>query len=96
MAKPMLVTLPFVLLLLDYWPLNRTKGNLKKIIIEKLPFFVLSLASCIITFIAQKSSGSVAAFHRLPFEERLVNAIVSYAAYIQKTFWPTKLAVLYP
>jgi len=93
MAKPMLVTLPFVLLLLDYWPLNRLS---RKTIYEKIPFFALSAVSSVVTFLAQRSGGAVAHIDLLPLSMRLANTPVSYVKYIGKMFWPTKLAVLYP
>ncbi len=114
MAKPMLVTLPFVLLLLDYWPLNRfepqtvkTSGRkavpapnrrlaLYRIIIEKVPFFVLAAVSSVITFIAQKVSGAVININALPLQSRVANAIVSYMRYIGKMVWPQNLAAFYP
>ncbi len=100
MSKPMLVTLPFILLLLDYWPLNRIESiNSKGLIrpaIEKIPFFVLSVVSSIITFIAQQKGGSVIELTKLSGKFRLANAFVSYFRYIQKTIWPTKLSVFYP
>jgi tetratricopeptide (TPR) repeat protein len=92
MSKPMLVTLPFVLLLLDYWPLDRIR-NLKKVVIEKIPFFLLSAVSSIITYAVQQKGGAVAV---APLNERLANAVYSYLAYIGKMFWPSNLAVLYP
>ena len=98
MSKPMLVTLPFVLLLLEYWPLNRIeeiKINAKNIniILTKLPFFALSFASCIITFIIQKESGAV---HLLPIKLKIYNVFSSYVLYLYKAFIPFKLAILYP
>ncbi len=106
LAKPMLVTLPFVLLLLDYWPLERIGGqktedrrqraSLKWLIIEKTPLIVLSAASSIVTFIVQQQGGAVVASNRLLFDERIFNAIVSYPAYLGKMLWPVHLAVLYP
>jgi tetratricopeptide (TPR) repeat protein len=142
MAKPMLVTLPFVLLLLDYWPLKRFQiptpagrdssgtldannpgakkkkskksaardnAEIKKalqpsgqwpallaLIKEKIPFFVLSAASGIITFYAQKKGGAVGSLDILPFNARMANAIVSYVDYIGKMIWPRNLAVFYP
>ncbi len=100
MSKPMLITLPFVLLLLDYWPLNRIEGvnskTLIPLIIEKIPFFVLSALSSIITFIAQQKGGAVLDITLHPFRLRLVNAIVAYAKYIIKIVYPTQLAVIYP
>jgi tetratricopeptide (TPR) repeat protein len=104
MAKPMLVTLPFVLLLLDYWPLNRMKfagdsGKTKSIwrlIIEKLPFFALSVISSVVTFIVQRSGGAVSAIETFGIKVRIFNALTSYIGYIQKIFWPSGLAALYP
>jgi tetratricopeptide (TPR) repeat protein len=92
MSKPMLVTLPFVLLLLDYWPLDRIR-NLKKAVIEKVPFFILAAISSIITYAVQQKGGAMVA---VPLNERLANAVCSYLAYIGKMFWPINLAVLYP
>ena len=97
MSKPMLVTLPFVLLLLDYWPLNRF--NLKvfpRLIIEKLPFFALSAISSVVTFIAQKRGGAIISVSRIPLDTRLANAVISYVKYIAKTFYPVRLAFYYP
>ena len=101
MAKPMLVTLPFVLLLLDYWPLERLQAFgqrkiLLRLITEKIPFFVLSVISCIITFIVQQGGGAVESLDKFAFKYRLGNALVSYIRYIEKTFWPNQLAVFYP
>lgn len=102
MAKPMLVTLPFVLLLFDYWPLERfsfTKDkfkNITRLIIEKIPFFLITIASCIITFFVQKGGGAVLKMEVLGINSRIRNAIVSYVVYIEKMFWPRPLAVLYP
>jgi tetratricopeptide (TPR) repeat protein len=96
MSKPMLVTLPFALILLDYWPLKRflnSKFSILNSIIEKLPFFSLSAILCIITFLAQRQVGAVAV---LPFKERFPNAIVSYFSYIEKLFVPVDLVVFYP
>ena len=93
MAKPMLVTLPFVLLLLDYWPLARLRQRESKVIWEKLPLFALSGAAAAITWLVQQHAGAVKA---LPLDTRVANATFSYATYIAKTFWPTKLAVFYP
>jgi tetratricopeptide (TPR) repeat protein len=95
LAKPMLVTLPFILILLDFWPLNRlnSKFSILNSIIEKVPFFLLSVASSIITFLFQQKGGSVTA---IPFKARLANAVCSYLAYIVKMFYPSRLAVLYP
>lgn len=104
MAKPMLVTLPFVLLLLDYWPLNRFESEpvlnryqkVRSLIVEKTPFFVLMGASCVVTYMAQKAGGAVADTEVLLLGDRLSNALVSYVAYISKMVWPVGLAVFYP
>jgi len=110
MSKPMVVTLPFVMLLLDFWPLNRSSafrvqgseskdpGQLRPtawLILEKLPFFVLAAAGCVVTYFAQRSGGAVWS-EGLPLRLRLANALVSYLRYISKTFWPVDLAVVYP
>lgn len=95
MAKPMLVTLPFILLLLDYWPLER-KCSLRKLLFEKLPFIFLAGVSSVITFAVQSQSGAVKDIAKFPFDIRVINAIVSYIQYILKMFWPVNLAVFYP
>jgi tetratricopeptide (TPR) repeat protein len=94
MSKPMLVTVPFVLLLLDYWPLDRIKGQFWTRVLEKLPLVVLSALSSIATLVAQK--GAVGWTEELPIFERINNAVVSYVLYIWQMFWPTRLAVFYP
>ena len=92
MAKPMLVTLPCVLLLLDYWPLNRGIRWL-----DKIPLFALSIASSIVTFMVQKQGGAIYPFaEKLGVGARLANAGVAYVCYLAKTFLPEELAVLYP
>lgn len=98
MAKPMLVTLPFVLLLLDFWPLERMKrpADLKRLALEKLPFFALSAASSYITLLAQKSAGAVQTLEMLPFQTRFLNAFTSYAGYIISLFYPVNLSIWYP
>jgi protein O-mannosyl-transferase len=103
MAKSMLVTLPLALLLMDYWPLKRLwpeeKSNgvtIGRLLFEKLPLLLLSAASCVITVIAQKSSGAVAKISIVPFNQRIGNAMVSYCQYLIKMFWPVDLAVFYP
>lgn len=93
LAKPMLVSLPFVLLLLDYWPLNRFGTASVR---EKIPLFMLTLASAVITFIAQSRGGAVQPLHAYPFSIRLGNSIVSYILYIWKLIWPSQLAIFYP
>ena len=93
MAKPMVVTLPCVLLLLDYWPLARLRQRWRKAVWEKLPLLGLSGAAAAITYLVQEHAGAVKA---LPLDTRLANATLSYALYIVKTFWPSRLAVFYP
>ena len=96
-AKPMLVSLPFTLLLLDYWPLGRMKGlGIRRLLVEKIPLFVLSAGSCAITYLAQWQGGSLGAEERYPLAARIPNAIMSYERYIAKMLWPTKLAFFYP
>jgi protein O-mannosyl-transferase len=101
MAKSMLVSVPVVLILLDYWPLNRIRGqqtdvgrHLLELFIEKIPLFVLSAGACIITFVLQKRATG--AIPPLPLLWRLENAVVTYVTYIWQTLWPTRLAVFYP
>ncbi|HSU53468.1 MAG TPA: tetratricopeptide repeat protein [Candidatus Dormibacteraeota bacterium] len=105
MSKPMLVTLPFVLLLLDVWPLERMKrgdlvpnrflsGSFPRLLLEKVPFFVLSIASSVVTFLVQRKGGAVSTSISLP--GRIENAIVSYAKYVADFLFPHDLAVLYP
>ena len=93
MAKPMLVSLPFVLLLLDLWPLGRLS---RAVVREKIPFFALSAASCVVTFLVQRSGGAVPTMDRLPLSLRLANASISYWGYVRKMLWPDPLAVFYP
>jgi tetratricopeptide (TPR) repeat protein len=101
MSKPMLVTLPFMLLLLDYWPLDRigaqkseVRRRLPTLIKEKIPFLALSTFSCIATLFAQRASPS--AIDQLPFLWRLENAFVTYVTYVWQMLWPSRLAVFYP
>ena len=102
MAKPMLVTLPFVLLLADFWPLNRltpetfSKKYIARLLLEKIPFLALSLVVSTVNFTAQKAGGATWSADILPWPVRLANALVSYVRYVSKTFWPTDLAVIYP
>ena len=101
MSKPMLVTMPFVLLLLDWWPLGRLslpggKPVLKRLLLEKIPFFILSSVSCVITFFVQKKAGAVDSLAVFSMPERIENAFVAYARYLGKTIWPTQLADPYP
>jgi tetratricopeptide (TPR) repeat protein len=107
MSKPMLVTLPFILMLLDYWPLNRWGKALfapmesrhqltSRLVWEKVPFILLTIVFSILTFWAQNKGNAVTSIDRLHFSVRLDNAIVSYMAYLEKIFWPVNLAVFYP
>jgi protein O-mannosyl-transferase len=114
MSKPMLVTLPFVLLLLDYWPLRRLKFEQerganeileKKIakgsgifrpVFEKVPLFLLTIGSSIVTVTANNIGSGVKSFEALSLQARLTNAMVSYLEYLGKMLWPSKLALLYP
>jgi len=103
MAKPMLVTLPCVLCLLDYWPLGRIQFPLRsqsfsifrRLALEKIPFFVLTAISCGITFIAQYQF-SVQPLTEVPLVMRLAHTPVAYAWYVLKLFWPANLSVFYP
>ncbi len=106
MAKPMIITLPFVLLLLDYWPLGRTAGSPasavgapqwtgSRLLLEKIPLLLLSFASAWITLIAQRTGQAVRTFEEFPLRIRIENAVVSYGLYLWKMFWPARLA-LYP
>src|SRR6266487_1130651 len=94
MSKPMLVTLPFVLLLLDYWPLDRIRGQVSKRVLEKIPLIALSAVSSIATLVAQK--GAVGYTEELPVLERFNNAVLSYVLYIWQMLSPVNLAVFYP
>ena len=99
-AKPMLVTLPCVLLLLDLWPLDRWRGAPLRqrlgLLAEKLPFFALAAASCIVTTRAQAAGGALQALEDFSLPQRGANALLAYAQYLGKLFWPDRLAVLYP
>jgi Flp pilus assembly protein TadD len=100
-SKPMLVTLPLVLLLLDYWPLGRIVGLRRrggiplKLVVEKIPFLALSGASSVLTVIAQRSGGALADMSALPLTTRAANAAVSYWRYIGKMIWPRDLSIFY-
>lgn len=93
MAKPMIVTLPFVLLLWDIWPLRRMTS---RTVWEKAPFFLLSAAAAIATYLVQQHSGAVQALSVHPLGLRIENTLVSYVVYVVKMFWPSGLAVFYP
>jgi tetratricopeptide (TPR) repeat protein len=105
LSKPMLVTLPCVLLLLDVWPLGRLRfeeirsvrqlwQGLRPLLVEKIPLFVLSMASSAVTVYAQQ--GSLATLEAVSPVRRVSNALVSYVSYLAKSFWPEKLAAFYP
>jgi tetratricopeptide (TPR) repeat protein len=99
MAKPMLITLPFVLVLLDIWPLQRIaphRSAITKSLYEKLPLIGMAAASSVITFMVQLRGGAVSTLDGIPAGIRLENAFVSYLAYIAKMFWPAGLTILYP
>jgi tetratricopeptide (TPR) repeat protein len=95
MAKPMPVTLPFTLLLLDRWPLDRPEP-LRFRLMEKAPLFAMSLASCVVTLIAQASGGAIQSLESMSLPERLASAVTAYVVYLRKTIWPMGLAVFYP
>ena len=108
-SKPMVVTFPFVLLLLDYWPLQRIKGWSNpspafpapqfaawRLGLEKVPLIALSAADCVLTLIAQHRVNAIRPATAFPFSLRIQNAIFSYATYLWKVIWPARLAVLYP
>ena len=97
LAKPMFVTMPFLLLLLDWWPLGRLswsggKTNWQPLLLEKIPFFALSIISSVTTFLVQKKGGTVIALANFSISERLQNVFVAYARYLHKTIWPLQLA----
>lgn len=114
MSKPMLVTFPFLMLLLDFWPLRRiydlrftiyepkdapmspNNVSLKKLIWEKVPFFILALVSSAVTFLVQKAGGAVVTMQKMPALERFANTSISYMQYLGKAFWPSNLAAFYP
>jgi tetratricopeptide (TPR) repeat protein len=108
-AKPMVVTFPFVLVLLDFWPLQRIQNwsppssvfpspqlPVWKIALEKLPLLVLSAADSVITLVAQHQADAIKSVTRFSLSGRLANAIVSYVSYLWKAVWPLRLAVFYP
>jgi tetratricopeptide (TPR) repeat protein len=108
-SKPMAVTLPFLLLLLDYWPLQRIVGwinvsrrlstpqqPVRRLLLEKLPLFALSAASSVVTVWAQKSGGAMRSLQLYPFAVRFANALHSYAIYLWRTLWPFGFAAYYP
>jgi len=104
LSKPMAVTFPLVLLLVDFWPLRRLPwppgpGGAQKALRlawEKLPLLAMAAGASVLTFLAQRGYGAVVSLNRLPVEARAANAAIAYAAYIGKAIWPAGLAVLYP
>jgi tetratricopeptide (TPR) repeat protein len=107
MSKPMLVTWPFVLLLLDYWPLGRFQAHspqspdrkwqiVYRLLLEKVPFFLAAAAFSAVTFVVQNQGGALKAVGEFPLSVRCENALISYCRYLGKLLWPTGLAVYYP
>jgi tetratricopeptide (TPR) repeat protein len=102
MSKPMVVTLPFVLLLLDVWPLRRFEicdlrfAVFKRLAVEKWAFFLLSALACVVTLLVQQHGKAVQSAEHFPLAGRIENAFVSYARYLGKTIWPVNLAIFYP
>jgi protein O-mannosyl-transferase len=97
MSKPMVVTLPFVLLLVDVWPLDRiSTTSWRRLLLEKVPLFGLVAAASVVTFYAQRAEGAVQTFDRYSFPVRFWNALLSYAAYVGKAIWPSRLSPYYP
>ena len=100
MSKPTLMTLPFVLLLLDYWPLGRwseaSRGERWRLVRQKLPLFAMSVASSVVTYVAQQRGGAVSPIDELSLASRIANALTAYVGYVGKMLWPAKLSVFYP
>ena len=98
MAKPMLVTLPFVLLLLDWWPLARFQSGIpaSRLVWEKVPFFFFSFIFCFVTYFAERQAGALPSLELLPLGQRAANALVAYVSYLGKLIWPMDLSVFYP
>lgn len=104
MSKPMLVTMPCLLLLLDYWPLKRFRSSgaqagtekTRWLLVEKIPFVLLTFASSVVTLIAQTAAGAVATTQSMPLGLRATNALVSYTTYLWKILWPVDLSAFYP
>jgi len=97
MSKPMLVTWPLVLLLLDYWPIQRINHlTIQRLLLEKLPFFALAIVLSVITFLAQRAAGTLSSTESLTIADRITNSIVSYVGYLGKMFWPDHLSIFYP
>jgi protein O-mannosyl-transferase len=106
MSKPMVITLPCVLVLLDYWPLGRVEGSASvtrtpqtpwsKLLVEKIPLLALSVASAVITMLVQQAGGAMRSTQQFSLGVRIENALVAYATYLWNMIWPTRLAPLYP
>jgi Flp pilus assembly protein TadD len=97
LAKPMLVTVPFVLLLADVWPLGRHRRDpWKRLLVEKLPLLALAVASSVVTLVAQSSKAATASAEAFPIPIRIANAVASCVEYLEKAAWPSGLAVFYP
>ncbi len=101
MSKPMVVTLPCVLLLLDLWPLGRIASALdlrawRPLVVEKLPLFGMTAAASVVTFLVQQQSGAVKTLESLSVGRRLETALLGYQTYVSRLVWPRDLAVLYP
>lgn len=98
MSKPMAVTFPFALLLLDYWPLARTSSGVawRRLILEKVPFFLLSLGIALVAMRTQRTVGAIATLGPHPFMAGAAHAVVNYVRYLDKAIWPVDLSVLYP
>jgi tetratricopeptide (TPR) repeat protein len=99
MSKPMLVSLPIVLLLLDFWPLGRWSVGKREragLILEKTPLLLMAAASSVVTFLVQRAGGAVRSFESFPLSVRIGNALVAYAGYLKMFVWPTRLVVFYP
>lgn len=99
MSKPMLVSVPVILLLLDVWPLQRfvwSRNAVKWLLFEKLPFALLALISCVLTIWAQAQGAAIVATERLPISWRLISVPLNYAEYLKRIIWPCNLAIFYP
>jgi tetratricopeptide (TPR) repeat protein len=103
MAKPMLVTLPFVMWLLDFWPLRRIPDlsissfpTGRRLLFEKWPFLLFSGIASVVASVAERNAGMIVSLEQVPFSLRLENAVVSYAGYLGQTIWPARLSVMYP
>ncbi len=97
-SKPTTVTLPCALLLLDYWPLGRMRSlaMLRDRVMEKLPFFGIAVVLSILTWIGQREAGATVSLTSMPLYYRTYNGVLSYAAYVKRSFWPGELSIFYP